>query len=219
MDGNATAILTWAQVGSTVATAAATIALVVATIVLARHTRRMADSSSQPHIVATLEVNQWSVMHFDIRVTNAGTGVAYDIEVEFDPPLKQDERHRHGLPLRKISILRPGQSMAALIGEYPALKDTAYTVTTSWRRFPGAEREKNRYAHSVADWDSVISLNGGSPHVHIAKSLQHLRDDWKSVASGARRVNVDIFSQAERDRARAKLEEWFEQHEDGKAKE
>ncbi|MCR5856898.1 hypothetical protein [Mesorhizobium sp. J428] len=200
------------SVAATVVTAAATAALVWATIVLARYTKQMADNASSPHIVATVEPNAWSIIHFDVRVANTGAAVAYDVSVDFVPPLPTDpEKHRRGTPLRKISVLRPGQELHGYLGNYAFLDGKSFTVTTSWRRKPMGARESNKYVFDIGDYDSVIMLNGGHPLYAMAKDLKNLRNDWRRIAQGSKRMRVDGYDRVDRAQERARLDEMFDQ--------
>jgi len=51
----------------TLVTAVATIFLWRVTSLLAVETQRMAKATSQPHVVATLDPNRWSMRHFDLK--------------------------------------------------------------------------------------------------------------------------------------------------------
>lgn len=194
-----TSILAWTQIGTAAATTLATIALVFATFVLAVHTKRMADNTSQPHIVATLEPNQWAPNHFDLRIENTGNATAYQIKLSFDPELPSSiSIKKRGMPLEKVSVLRPGQALSSYLCEYEALDGMSFTVTTEWGSSPGAQIEKNRYVLNISDYDHYGTLGSRSPAIQIAEQLKKIREDWKNVASGSKRISVDSHSSEER---------------------
>ena len=90
---------------------------------LAIATNRLAEATAQPHVVATIETNQWAWSHVDLRVNNTGNATAYDISISFDPPLKIEEiRNSEDVPLRKISVLRPGHGLSSHLGEFSKLE-------------------------------------------------------------------------------------------------
>ncbi len=74
---------------ATVLTAVATYFLFRVTRVLAVETKRMAEASAQPHVVATLVPNRWSLNYFDLNVDNTGNATAYDIAVHFPSTYKR----------------------------------------------------------------------------------------------------------------------------------
>lgn len=185
----------------TLVTAVATFFLWRVTRVLAVETKRMALAASQPHVVATLEPNRWSLGHFDINVNNSGNAPAYDITVEFTPPLQNVEaRSSEGgeVPFGNISVLRPGQGVASYLSDYEGVKDAVYNVRVSWRRSASDPvREENAYTLNMADKRGVSEL-GGDPIVQIAKHLSKLEAEWRPVARGAKRVKVDGFTSGDR---------------------
>ncbi|EPQ9047731.1 MULTISPECIES: hypothetical protein [unclassified Cronobacter] len=91
---------------STLISAFAALLIAVATFflwrltrLLADETKKMVDGSVQPHVVVTLEPNSWAAFYFDINIANTGNAPAYDIEVEFNPPLVNAEhRKNRGIP-------------------------------------------------------------------------------------------------------------------------
>lgn len=190
-----------ATIGSVVAalvTAGATVFLWIATRTLVAETRRMVEASSSPHVVATLEPNRWSLMYADIHVSNNGTGTAYDVAVVFEPALSRADGP---VPLQHISVLRPGQSMVCYLSEFKPLLDKVFTVTTSWQRDPQKDaRETNTYVLNMKGLEGTGTLGAADPLIQIAEELKHIREDWKSVASGFKRLNVDTFGSQDRER-------------------
>ncbi|MEC3768862.1 hypothetical protein U9J39_25185 [Cupriavidus sp. SS-3] len=186
-----------------VVTAVATFFLWRVTTVLAKETKRMAEATSQPHVVATLDVNRWSVRHFDLNVDNTGNATAYDIEIEFDPPLENGEaRGDLDIPFQRISVLKPSQGLSSYVAEYAAIKDKAYTVKISWRRSPtDALREENSYTLNLADKIGISQL-GNDPLVQAAGDIRKFREDFSRLARGNTRFKVDSFSSSDRRRER-----------------
>lgn len=169
--------LAWAQVAAAFVTALATIALWNVTRVLAAETRRMAAATSQPHVVATLEINQWSTHHFDLHVANSGNGPAYGIEVEFDPPLPaQGLSVELPTPLQNISVLRPGQAIMSYAAKFTKLEDHSFTVTVTWSRVPAGPREINRYSLTMRDFDGTSFVGDRSAAVATANELKRIRE-------------------------------------------
>jgi len=196
--GDSTIILI--QAFAAVATLFATVVLAWFTAILAKETRRLADAASQPQVVATLELNQWSMLHFDLVIENAGTGTAFDVETVFDPPLPIEgvrAEMKMKAPLQHISVLRPGQRMASYVAEYAALKDTSRTISVSWRRTPGGKRESISYSNTL-DFQNVSQLGSASPLIQIADQMKKLREDWQRVARGSGRLHVETFDKDDR---------------------
>ncbi|UWA66459.1 hypothetical protein [Enterobacter cloacae] len=104
----------------------------------------MVEASSQPHIVVTLEPNTWAAFYFDINVANTGNAPAYNIEIDFDPPLnnaEHRENNHHSIPFRKISVLKNGQTLSSNLCEYNQIKNNTYNVTISWSKKQTQQKE------------------------------------------------------------------------------
>jgi hypothetical protein len=191
----------YVNLAAIIVTAIATAILGWFTAVLARETRRMVDATSQPHIVATIEPNVWSMMHADLKVDNTGNATAYDIEVSFDPPLPREPSRggENPTPLTQISVLKPGKGVSSYLIEFGPILQNTYTVSIGWKRDPAkADRQFNRYSLSMRDFDGVSHLGASNPLTQIATEVKKIRDDWQSVASGSRRVKTDVFSAIDR---------------------
>lgn len=184
----------------TLVTAIATIFLWRVTKLLAVETKRMAEASARPHVVATLDPNRWSMRHFDLKVDNTGNATAYDIKVDFTPPLVNGVGRAGGMhvPFENISLLKPGQGMSSYLAEYPLVRGRVYSVRVTWRRsFADSQREENVYSINMADRQGVSDL-GGDPMVKMANDLAKMQEDLRSLARGGNRVKVDTYSESDR---------------------
>lgn len=209
-------IATYGTLLASIVTAVATFFLWRVTGLLARETTRMADAG-RPQIVVNITPNQWSVIHLDITVENTGNATAFAIEVAFDPPLINDEARGEGAdsPFRKISILKPGQALTSYLSEVGEYLEKQFTVTVSWQSHPLNEnREELTYTLNMADFKGVGYLGGRDPLVQIAQEVKHLREDWRNVASGSRKIKTDTYDSADRQREREALEERFRREQD-----
>lgn len=189
-------------------TAFATILLWRVTRTLAVETKRMADASAQPHVVATIEPNQWSMLHADLQVQNTGNATAYEVELAFNPPLAEVTAHAEkALPLQSLSVLKPGQGLASYLSEFPPLIDKRFTVTASWKRSPSAKaRESHTYVLDLSTLKGVSRLGASNPLIQIAEQVKKAREDWQYVASGSRKVKADIYTASDRLHERRTLE-------------
>lgn len=195
-----TVTVTVVSVLGAVVTALATLLLWRVTKVLAVETRRMADASSQPHVVATIEPNRWSMIHADLRVENTGNATAYDIEVGFDPPLQNGEaRSEKPLPLQRLSVLKPGHGIASYLTEFEPIIDQKYTVSVTWKRSRDAStREANSYELDLSALKGISRLGASDPGVQLAEQMKKMREDWQYIASGFKKVKVDVYTAADR---------------------
>ncbi|MGO6815538.1 hypothetical protein ACCS67_11705 [Rhizobium brockwellii] len=196
---------------SSLVTAFATIALFIVTSVLARETRSLSKASSQAQITATIEPNAWGVMYVDLVVANSGNAPAYSIKIEFDPPLPRSEDYRTNLPtpLQNVSILRPDQLLQSGLCKFSDVSKKTFSVSISWLPHPRAEkRECVQYLLSMLDYEGVSYLGARSPMVQLADQVKKLREDWRSVSKGQRRLKADTFSSSDRKEEASLREEW-----------
>ena len=190
-------------------TAVATFFLWRVTRLLADETKRMVDASVQPHVVVTLEPNSWAAFYFDINIANSGNAPAYDIAVEFDPPLVNAEhRKNRGIPFSKVSVLKNGHSLNSSLCEYEQIKDQVYSVSISWSKQPGStERERNEYFYDMASFEGVSYLGARSPMTQIAEQVKKIREDWRPISQGAKKVKAEVYTSSDRNEERRHLQE------------
>lgn len=189
-----------ATVVAALVTAVATVFLWRVTRVLAVETKRMADASAQPQVVVSIEPNQWTTMYADIIVANTGNAAAFDIVVNFDPPVERDETQaERPFPLERVSLLRPGQQITSFLSSFEPVINRAYTVTVSWKRDPqGNERESLSYQLDMSEFDGRGHLGAVNALNQIADEVKKMREDWRPVAQGSRKLSADVFSSGDR---------------------
>lgn len=205
------------QVLSAFATAIATIILCYATIILARETKILSNASSQAHVTATIEQNIWSFNHVDLIVSNSGNAAAYNIQINFEPPLPEfgdgtRSRKNSNSPISQISLLRPAQLMKSNLCSLSKLHDKAFKVVITWKKHPKAKKvETLSYDLSMLDYQDMSQLGANNPLTQMAQELKKLRDDWRNVASGNRRLEANVFMDQDRRREEVAKDEWFTQ--------
>lgn len=181
-------------------TALATLALAFLTWILARATIAMAKATSSANVVASLETSQWSWRHLDLVVHNTGNAPAFDVTVQFDPPLPyMTKREADETPFGKISILRPGHLLSSNVNEFQSVSKNVYRVTVEWRTTPDAKRpQSNTYDIDMSGLGAISRLGSGSPEVQMAEQIKKIREDWQAVAQGNRRLQVNQYSNEDR---------------------
>ena len=175
----------------------------------------------QPQVVATIVPNVWSTIHLDINVENTGNATAFNVEVSFNPPLTNGEARGDDIPIpfQRISLLKPGQSLNSYLSGVGDYLEQNFEVTVSWALSPqAAEREALSYWLNMGDYKGVSYLGSRDPNVQIADQLKKLREDWKTVASGSRKIKADVFTNADRQRERKILDERFNREKKTEAK-
>ncbi|MFI7835480.1 hypothetical protein [Pseudomonas asiatica] len=184
---------------ATFVTAVATIFLWRVTKLLAKETTRMAEASDQPHVVATLMPNRWSLRHFDLVVDNTGNATAYDIRIGFNPPLENGEARREDakIPFEQVSVLKPGQELRSYLADINILRGKSFEVTISWRHGNNDQpREINAYTLNMADYTGASEL-GRDPTLDIARSLERIEKSLGSVVR-SKHLKVDVYTSVDR---------------------
>ncbi|MDQ0462952.1 hypothetical protein QO010_000700 [Caulobacter ginsengisoli] len=194
----------------TAVVAVATIFLWRVTKTLADETRRMAEASAQPQVVATLEPNQWALNHADLVVANTGNATAFDIRVSFDPPLQNAEvRGSRDIPLQRISLLKPGQTQSSYLSAFEPIIGTLYTVTIRWKRDPGSDSsEAYSYTLDLGEISALTRLGAASPMIQIAEQMKKLREDIERLVDGRRTLEINTHSPVDRLHERRERDRW-----------
>lgn len=203
-------IATFGTLLAAIVTAVATFFLWRVTGILAVETKRMADVSAQPQVVATLVPNQWSTIHLDLNITNTGNATAFDIQVQFDPPLENGEARgdQFPIPFQKISVLKPGQQLQSYLRDVGNYLEKTFTVSVSWKLHPEhTQRQTLRYDLSMTDYKGVSYLGARDPLVQLADQIKKLREDWRNVARGSRRIKTEVFDATDRNQENEILKE------------
>jgi hypothetical protein len=204
----------WIETVGVIVTALATIALARVTFVLAKETKRLADVGERPNVVITFEPNRRSMMYLDMIMQNVGTAPAYDVEFVFDPPLEietQQGRTQPGM-IKKISILKPQQLLVASFVSWADLRTKAFTTKVSWTRIPNSKkREDLSYFVDLQLLEGLRRL-GGDPQVEMAQAVKKISDEVGHLGSGFRKLSVNTFSAADREKEQCEAEEWYEKN-------
>lgn len=185
-------------------TAFSTVVLCALTGVLARETRALARVSSRGNVVVTFDPNQWALSHFDLVMHNTGTSAAYDIKLLVEPPVKLAEvkvDKGHRLPFSAVSVLRPGQILSSYLAPIENMRDKRFRIILSWSDSPSdSKRVQREYDLDMKTFSDVTLLGDATPEVAIARSFKELGNDWRPILRGTKRLRVDSFDAADRER-------------------
>ncbi len=133
----------------------------------------------------------------------------YNVEVVFDPPLVNAEhREKSEIPFSKVSVLKNGQSLTSNLCKYEQIKDQIYNINISWASKPKSnDRETNEYVYDMATFEGISYLGARSPLTQIAEQIKGIREDWKPIAQGAKKVKADVYTSSDRNEERTYLQE------------
>lgn len=205
----------------------------VATVVYAWLTARLVDETRQmrkvqtePRVEVSYRVRDEWINLVDVSVRNIGLGPAYDIRLEAKTDsdttgakVLLQALQKLGSFSKGLSYVGPGQEYSSFwtsMTDGDATKiDSRLVVSCSYRSVTG-----DAYRH-----DCILDLSElkgssriGEPPLHkIAKHIEQIEKDLTKVTAVTGRLKVDEYTQDDRDRERAAIEERFRNESAGKA--
>lgn len=195
---------------STIVTATATVFLWKFTRVLAIETKNLAEATQQPQVVANLELNKSSNIHWDLIISNTGNSTAFDITITFDPPLSRDQPHQdREIPLQHVSLLRPNQMVSSYLCKFASLKGNNYRVNIEWRRSPEQPyRDRLSYIIKMTDIEGSIYIGPRDPLIQISRELKKMEETITKIRLSG--IDVNVFTVKDRNKEREDLEKYWE---------
>ncbi len=184
-------------------TAVATVVLVVVTAVLAIYTKQLAKISSRPQIVVSIKPNKWSSKHLDYSVANVGNATAFDIKIEFSPPLMvlRGASAEGVLPFQNMSILKPDAILETFLGDYKNYANGKWQVRITWSDKPKSKRRTElSYQINLDHLKNSGNLGDGNgdPLVALYREFKKFNSDVKHILKGSEHLKVDIYNKDER---------------------
>lgn len=195
--------------------AVATVVYAVLTARLVRETERLRTAATEPALEVTYRSRDEAMALLDVVVKNIGSGPAYEIrfDISVEPRgLGADELMK---PLRNIkalhsgiNVLMPGQEFSSFWTDvrqnFEAKLQTLVTVRSICRGASGVQYQREHLV-DLSEMKGASRL--GKPSLlAIARSLEKIQSDVHSLTAGFRRLKVDTFSTADRDREHAEWE-------------
>lgn len=179
-----------------------TVALTYFTFILAKEASKTRKQNIRPNIDITIEPVKTNIMQLVIE--NTGRGTAYDINITADPNFATHKNTKiNEMSFMNIPILKPSSKIVHFIGQFQdiekgpikfniSLKDSENNVISEERNFHAsfysgitniAMNEKNRARDAL---------------VNIDKNLTY-------VITGSKKINVDIYTEKDREKAAKEL--------------
>jgi hypothetical protein len=93
------------------------------------------------------------------------------------------------------------------VGDY---LEKTFEVTVVWKLQPtSGDCQALVYNLNMSDFAGVSYLGARDPIVQVAEQVKKLREDWRYVATGSRRIKTDSYNASDRDREEQLIEERF----------
>ena len=194
--------------------AVATVVYAILTARLVRETERLRAAATEPALEVTYRSRDEAMALLDIVVKNIGSGPAYGVSFQVRAEPEGSGAKELLAPLHKlksfnsgINVLLPGQEFSSywtdVRKEFESKLKTIVTVSTTCRGATGIAYSREHVV-DLSELDGVSRL-GTPPLLAIARSLGKLQDDVHSLSTGFRRLRVETFSNADRER---ESEDW-----------
>lgn len=195
--------------------ALATVVYAVLTSRLVKETQRLREAATEPSLEVTYRSRDEAMALLEVVVKNIGSGPAYKISVSFtaEPPgpgadellarLRKVQSFERG-----INILLPGQEFSSYWTDvrqnFQAKLATIVHANSVCRSATGQEYRRSHQI-DLSELDGVERL-GSPPLLSMARSLKSIQEDINKFSTGFRKLSVDTYSQADRDRIQADWE-------------
>jgi hypothetical protein len=192
--------------------ALANIVLAVLTVVLAWYTRELAiearatrEAASAPEVVVTLEPNR-RLIFLDLVVENVGRGVAYDLNVVFEPEI----RIMRGGNLRVITgfgnidrwTLKPNQEYRNFVGRMSDWQEKHIRAIVS---YAGNNGKRYSLIYNL-DLETFLGMTQLEDDLtSITQSMKKVADAVDRISRGHDHINVNVHDAADREAREALL--------------
>ncbi|MTC42089.1 hypothetical protein [Providencia sp. wls1921] len=199
------------QVSSTITSVIAAIVTAISTFflwrvtrVLARETKKMAEATSQPHIVITFEPTKVSINHFNIVISNTGNATAYNITAAIEPSINDRK-----IPFKSVSVLKPGDSISSFYTDFYQMNGKVFEILIEWTKsFESAEKMRNKYSYDIGSYTDFSTVGDLDPIGTISKSIKKISQDLNSVVNDGR-ININMYDENDRQLEQRKHNEWI----------
>lgn len=155
---------------------------------------RLVPPEPRASVTATLEFATPDRRYVNLVVANAGAAPAFDVRVGFSPaiptPAAQDRRPSDWAD---VSLLRPGQAVAAFACETAQIADLEFAVELSWKSAPDAQfRTSLAYALRTINLERQVPLTAPDAESLLIE-VRRMRRDWQAVARGRQSLQVELL--------------------------
>jgi hypothetical protein len=196
--------------------ALATAVYAVLTAKLVRETRNLREAQTEPRVEVFFRPRDEWISLIDIVVKNIGAGPAYDLRFESSAVVLNEASDALLKRLSEvnsihsgIAYLGPGQEFSSywtnMTEQFEKKIEARLVVKSSFRSATGHSYSRQH----VIDLSELKGLEqiGEPPLLKIVKYVEKLQQDVQNLASGFKKLRVDIFDSDDRDTERKQREE------------
>lgn len=197
-----------------------TLVYAILTGLLVSETKKMRQIQTEPKIEVILKAREEFINMVNIYIKNMGLGPAYNIafEIEVEAGGEGAKRLIEDFTRSKffqtgLKYLGPGQE---IISGYSQMTDMfeqkVESILNFVVRYKGATDKSytEKYRIDLAEFKGRSQL--GEPHFYsISKSLKKIQEDFNHLATGFRRIKVDIYTSDDRERENEEKDKYIEE--------
>ena len=203
----------------TAVVALATGVYAVLTVKLVQETRNLREAQTEPRIEVFFRSYEEWISLIGVVVKNIGAGPAYELRFDCSAVAKSEgadallkRLHELNSIQSGIGYLGPGQEFSAywtnMTEEFEKKIDVKLIIRSVYRSAMG--RPYSREHH--IDFSELKGLGQiGDPFLlRIARALEKSREDFQHIASGFKKLQIDVFDAEDRDAEQKRVEEHLE---------
>lgn len=172
---------------------------------LATETRRTREAGERADVQVSVGPHERDVNLIALTVANVGKGTAHDLRLSVEPDAFE-ERDGKKEPLKlRISTFLPEARVVHYVGLYPSMTEKTVKGRVHYQDPLG--EHTTSFEQDVSGWLSLM-VPGDQPAYEAAEALGKIAatvDRW----TNDRRLGVNVFSQADRDKASRAHATWL----------
>jgi hypothetical protein len=206
----------WLITNANLITAIATVGLLVATAVLAfltfllarqtkisnQHNRELAE----PEVFLKIWPSIQAPNCLNLVLTNTGGGNAYDVTVQFSGETSHFKHFPEDKKLHFTNI-KSGDELTRFIADYAQLESKKYEMILEYKNKLGQVFSRSYFFDLELIGKSWMDIEKNWTYEQF-KEVKSIRESLRHLASGFKRLKVDIFNEADREKAKVEHEKW-----------
>jgi len=196
--------------------AIATVVYAILTSKLVRETRSLREAQTEPRVELFYRTRDEWVSLIDIVVKNIGAGPAYDLRFEVTAVVANEAADSLVKRLGElksiasgINFLGPGQEFSSywtnMTEQFDEKIKAPLLLKSTCRSATGVSYHRE-HVIDLSELKGIVRI-GEPPMLKIAKSIEKLQENVEHLASGFRKLKVDVFDSDDRDSERKQREE------------
>jgi hypothetical protein len=198
-----------------------TVVYAVLTATLVSETRKMRQAQTEPKIEITVKSKEEWINLIRLHIKNIGLGPAYDISFSVQPEFEQDGSRAIINDFTKanffntgLKYLGPGQEIVGgytqMVGALFDLKIESILIFNIQYKDATGKLFNEAFRVSFSEFKGRSQL--GTPHLYkIAQSLEHIDKNIDHIATGWKKLKMDIYDRTDREKEQKELEDYYKE--------